>query len=357
MKTETVLENSGVPSLLTAKKLYTQWKLMISAMAIVAILTWFRLSYSESLTVSPLKCRLSRVDGAVQEVVIALRNNSWRSTILHRIKTSCGCTARVNLTEETTLPSGKTYELIVKVDVPPYGKKSSTLTVEDAFGKTHLVEFQMQGLKRQLPFVQSELRRLELNSDEYRKTVQSSFLFCTVESSGSPTPWIASIRPSATVLVCDVVDVGSKPTLDGIVRTYEVKVQMQLTERSEQQNQISLELVDQHGDRTGISVATARCLFKHDLRILPTNIVLSAPRSPRASFVVRSARGILPDGIEIVPSVDWLELKVLRRSAGQMIVEVFDKNVATDGVLLTGNIAVRSKNSILPSQLIEIVHK
>ncbi|GEM_PF-2149351 len=132
---------------------------------------------------------------------------------------------------------------------------------------------------------------------------------------------------------------------------------MQFTKCTEQQNQILLSLGDQQGNDTGIFVATARCLFKHDLKILPTSLVLSAPRCPRASFVVRSARGTLPEGIEIIPSVDWLEVKVLRQSVGQMIVEVLDKNAASEKVLLTGNIAVHVKNSILPSQFIGIVHK
>lgn len=339
------------------KKRSLQAKLLIATIAVVGLCCWYRLSYSESLTVLPLKYELSAIDGGMQEVIITIRNNSWRSTTLGRVTTSCGCTAPQNGSEQTVLASGETHRLSVSVRIPPYGRKSSTLTLADAFGKTHVVEFEMQGLQRQLPFLDSDLERLELRSDDFGKTIETSFSFRTVESSESAIPWIASVKPVAEGITCEIESTEVMPTLDGVERTYSVKLRYKFTEPDNHQNPVSLMLVDRDGADTGICAATVRCSFRHDLTTTPANLIFSANSNPQGHFVIRSARKDLPEDISIVPSVDWLETNIIHRTESHMVVEVRDTLTKNDDQLMTGNITVGAANSPVPALVIEVIHR
>lgn len=321
--------------------------------ALLIFCIWRSSQYSDSLDISPLVCTLSRTDGAYQDVEISIRNNSLKPATLGAIITSCGCTTPRHPVQPTVISPGDVYNLSVAVNVPPFGQKTSKLTVTDSFGKTHEIAFLMNGIHRELPFLDSDQQRLDLTGDEYGKPCESSFVFRTVESPDSVKPWITSIRTASARVLFGVDNIGHKPTLEGVERTYRANVSLPLVEHNEGARLESLFLVDRDGKDTGICVAVAQCTFRNDLSVVPTDLVFSLESKKR--FVIRSAKGELPEAMQIVPSVEWLETEVIHRNDGYMVVEVYNSDLPPSGTLLRGTILVRSINLGQPDLSVAVV--
>lgn len=197
---------------------------------------------------SPLRVSATEKSGLSRlPAVLTLKNTGTDPLSIPHVEAKCGCMTHETF-EPLVLQPGTTTELSLKVSVPRYGTRETSVVIDTDSASTPqvVVPVVLQGPELKTPYVQSVPSQLRITAHRAGEPLSDQIVIRSVESPGPQ--WITGLIAERETLEAEVLELPAEKRLtdQAIRRSYLFKIRSHAPESPEHIKTDVLQMAGSH---------------------------------------------------------------------------------------------------------------